>query len=386
MVSSETTGTGARGACARDGIVPVKGSPASGGKGAGRGRGSLEGVARGTATSSTKASGGKTRPGTCAERSQGVDEEGTKQVAAEDPKFVEAVERDILDRRLSIQWTDIASLEDAKRLLQEAVVLPLLMPEVYTGIREPWKGVLLFGPPGTGKTMLAKAVASQAQTTFFNVSAATVISKFHGDSEKLVRALFAVARQRAPSTVFFDEIDAIMMARGVASEHEASRRVKGELLSQMDGIGRAAGGEGKLVMVLATTNTPWDLDDALLRRLEKRIYIPLPDRAAREELLRLNLSSVETEASADLGVLADRTAGYSGADLHVVCREASMAPMRRLTAKLPPEAIVRMKREGSLDLKVTVDDLVAACASTAATVPAESVAQYEAWSKKFSSV
>jgi len=207
-----------------------------------------------------------------------------------------------------------------------------------------------------------------------------------GDSEKLVRALFAVARQRAPSTVFFDEIDAIMMARGVASEHEASRRVKGELLSQMDGIGRAAGGEGKLVMVLATTNTPWDLDDALLRRLEKRIYIPLPDRAAREELLRLNLSSVETEASADLGVLADRTAGYSGADLHVVCREASMAPMRRLTAKLPPEAIVRMKREGSLDLKVTVDDLVAACASTAATVPAESVAQYEAWSKKFSSV
>jgi len=111
-----------------------------------------------------------------------VDEEDTRQVAAEDPKFVEAVERDILDRRLSIEWTDIASLEDAKRLLQEAVVLPLLMPEVYTGIREPWKGVLLFGPPGTGKTMLAKAVASQAQTTFFNVSAATVISKFHGDS------------------------------------------------------------------------------------------------------------------------------------------------------------------------------------------------------------
>jgi hypothetical protein len=182
VVSSETIGTGARGACARDGIVPVKGSPASGGKGAGRGRGSLEGVARGTATSSTKASGGKTRPGTCAERSQGVDEEDTRQVAAEDPKFVEAVERDILDRRLSIEWTDIASLEDAKRLLQEAVVLPLLMPEVYTGIREPWKGVLLFGPPGTGKTMLAKAVASQAQTTFFNVSAATVISKFHGDS------------------------------------------------------------------------------------------------------------------------------------------------------------------------------------------------------------
>ena len=120
---------------------------------------------------------------------------------AGEEKFVELIERDILDEKLSVGWDDIASLDSAKRLLQEAVILPQLMPEIYVGIRQPWKGVLLFGPPGTGKTMLAKAVASQAQTTFFNVSAATLISKYHGESEKLVANLFNMARENAPSII-----------------------------------------------------------------------------------------------------------------------------------------------------------------------------------------
>lgn len=200
--------------------------------------------------------------------------------AGPDTELITMLERDVLDKNPQVSFDDIADLDETKKLLQEAVLLPILMPNFFKGIRRPWKGIMMFGPPGTGKTMLAKAVATTGKTTFFNVSASTLASKWKGESEKLVRILFEMARFYGPSTIFFDEIDALAGSRG-GGQHESSRRVLSELLIQMDGVGSNSSAQAneaqeegeakKNVMVLAATNRPWDIDEAIRRRLEKRI-------------------------------------------------------------------------------------------------------------------
>ncbi len=262
--------------------------------------------------------------------------------------LVQVIEEEMLEIENPITFDDIASLKGAKELLNEAVTLPLLIPEFFVGIREPWKGVLLFGPPGTGKTLLAKAVASMSEIRFFNCSSSAMTSKWRGESEKLCKVLFQMARHYAPSIIFFDEVDAQVSQRGQDGEHEASRRFKSELLSQMDGITSSDNSNGKNVIVLATTNCPWDVDEAMRRRLEKRIYIPLPDREARREMFKIYLSTLVLSKGVDIDGLVQSTEGFSGADIKLLCRDASMMPMRRAILNKSPEQIRQMKIDGEL--------------------------------------
>ncbi|KAK9150947.1 hypothetical protein Syun_009256 [Stephania yunnanensis] len=245
--------------------------------------------------------------------------------------LAESLSRDIIRGSPDVTWESIKGLENAKKLLKEAVVMPIKYPKYFTGLLSPWKGILLFGPPGTGKTMLAKAVATECRTTFFNISASSVVSKWRGDSEKLIKVLFELARHHAPSTIFLDEIDAIISQRGEGrSEHEASRRLKTELLIQMDGLTKT----DELVFVLAATNLPWELDAAMLRRLEKRILVPLPEPEARKAMFEELLPSSLGEESLPYDVLVEKTEGYSGSDIRLVCKEAAMQPLRRLMVLL----------------------------------------------------
>lgn len=304
-----------------------------------------------------------------------------------DGELVELLERDILQRNPSVHWSDIADLEEAKRVLEEAVVLPMWMPEFFRGIRRPWRGVLMFGPPGTGKTLLAKAVATECGTTFFNVSSSTLTSKYRGESEKLVRLLFEMARFYAPSTIFIDEIDALCSPRDSSTEHEASRRVKSELLIQMDGITQNNSNNedpARVVMVLAATNFPDNIDEALKRRLEKRIYIPLPSQRGREKLLDINLRGVEKGDDLDLVQVAQLLDGYSGSDITNVCRDACMMAMRRRIAGLAPDEIKNLPKE-ELDLPVTMRDFSDAISRVNKSVSAERLEKYENWKREFGS-
>jgi vacuolar protein-sorting-associated protein 4 len=184
----------------------------------------------------------------------------------ENSKLKAGLSSAIVTEKPNIKWDDVAGLEGAKQALKEAVILPIKFPQLFTGKRKPWKGILLYGPPGTGKSFLAKAVATEADSTFFSMSSSDLVSKWQGESEKLVKQLFEMAREAKPSIIFIDEVDSLATARS-EGESEASRRIKTEFLVQMDGVGSTQGG----VLVLGATNVPWELDPAIRRRFQKRV-------------------------------------------------------------------------------------------------------------------
>ncbi|MEM3203482.1 MAG: CDC48 family AAA ATPase [Saccharolobus sp.] len=225
-----------------------------------------------------------------------------------------------------VRWSDIGGLEDIKEELKEVIEYPLKYPELYqnSGI-EPPKGILLFGPPGTGKTMLAKAVATESGANFIAVRGPEVLSKWVGESEKAVREIFRKARMYAPSVIFIDEIDAIAPIRGASYDSGVTERIVNQLLAEMDGIENLEN-----VAVVAATNRPDILDPALLRpgRFEKLIYVPPPDKKARIEILKVHTKNIVIAEDVSLEDIGERTEGYTGADLAALVREAAMRAIR----------------------------------------------------------
>ncbi len=225
----------------------------------------------------------------------------------------------------NVSWDDVAGLENAKQALKEAVILPIQYPQLFEGKRQPWKGILLYGPPGTGKSYLAKAAATETKGRFFSVSAANIVSKFMGESERLIKALFELARKNKPAVIFIDEIDSVLSARS-EGENEATRRLKTEFLIQMQGVGK----DDRGILVLGATNIPWGLDPAVRRRFQKKIYISLPEANARKLMLKLNLGDTYNDLTDEqFKILGDLTDGYSGSDIYNLTQDAIYGPLRK---------------------------------------------------------
>uniref|UniRef100_A0A3B5L792 Katanin p60 subunit A-like 2 n=1 Tax=Xiphophorus couchianus TaxID=32473 RepID=A0A3B5L792_9TELE len=264
---------------------------------------------------------------------------GFSGISGEMRELAAIISEDIYLHSPNVRWEDIIGLEDAKRLVKEAVVYPIKEPYliiIFLSIMDLIQNLIAVSPvhKGTGKTMLAKAVATECKTTFFNISASSIVSKWRGDSEKLVRVLFELARYHAPSTIFLDELESVMGQRGTSStnEHEGSRRMKTELLIQMDGLATSE----DLVFVLAASNLPWELDHGMLRRLEKRILVGLPSSPARQAMIShwlpplSFLGGVKLQTMNLSCVLTQEMEGYSGCDIRLTCKEAAMRPVRKI--------------------------------------------------------
>lgn len=314
-----------------------------------------------------------------------------------------AVMDTIISEKPNVHWEDIAGLHEAKKSLNEALVMPIKYPAFFTGNVQPWKGILLYGPPGTGKTFLAKACATECESTFFSVSSSDLMSKYVGESEKLIKQLFKLAQEKAPSIIFIDEIDSMCGNRS-EGENESSRRVKTEFLVQMQGVGS----KNDKVLVLGATNLPWALDPAVRRRFERRVYIPLPELEAREYLIMNKLKGLDKGLTeADFRKVAEQTEGYSGADLEILCRDAAFEPLKlaQRTVKFRQVNIngktmympMEMDAKGNFvttsvyDLperslvlpELTRSDLERAAARSKPSVSPSDLAQYEEWTKQF---
>lgn len=234
--------------------------------------------------------------------------------------------REVFIESPNIHWSDIGGLEDAKQELKEAVEWPMKYPVLFkqTGAHPP-KGILLYGAPGTGKTMLAKAVATESEGNFISVKGPEFLSKWVGESEKAVRETFRKAKQAAPCIIFFDEIDSITPTRGTGSDSHVTERVISQLLSEIDGLE-----ELHNITVIAASNRPDIIDPALLRpgRIDRLIYVTPPDRDARYEIFKVHTSKTPLDSDVDLEKLAEDTDGFTGADIASVCNEATILAIR----------------------------------------------------------
>ncbi len=295
-----------------------------------------------------------------------VDIKGEAEQAPDElPEFV-------LRERPKVSFDEIAGLEDAKRAIKEAIIYPITKPELFP-LGWP-RGILLYGPPGTGKTMLAAAVANEVSGEFLYADAASIMSKWLGEGEKNVKRLFEYARAKArsgtPVIIFIDEVDALF---GVHSNEVGGEvRVRNQFLKEMDGLQDK--GERIHVYVIAATNKPWALDEPFIRRFQKRIYVPLPDLAARKQLLEMLISKLPSGANVDIESLARRLEGYSGSDIKDLVQDAYMRVVREY-----------FERGGELR-PLSAGDFEEALSRRKPSVDERMLRAYQEWSDRFRAI
>ena len=287
-----------------------------------------------------------------------------------------------LIQQTDIRWEDIGGLESTKKAIKSAYALALA--EKPEGVQvSSWRSILLYGPPGTGKTLLAAATAGSLEATFFNVKVSNVLSKYFGESTRLISALFTVARRLSPSVVFLDEFEALTPPRG-GGESGAERRIVSTLLAELDGL------EGKsdpaFVLTIGATNFPWLLDPAILSRFQRRVYVPLPDAAARRAILEIHILKKGHRTEVPLDEWVRRTEGYSGREIEQLVQTAVNHMIERVNPDLF-QAVERGQR-ATRDFKLVIEplareDVEAAFAQVRASTPPDLLQKYRQWAETY---
>ena len=279
---------------------------------------------------------------------------------------------EIVENKPDVKFSDVVGLKEAKQILREIIIVPNLRPDLFKGLRAPPRGLLLFGPPGTGKTMIAKAVATECKCTFFNISASSLTSKYLGESEKLVRTLFDLAHEMQPSVVFIDEIESILSKRK-EDENDAMKRLKTEFLIQFDGVGS---GEDLRVLIIGATNRPFDLDPAIIRRLPKRVYVGPFNAQERKGFIKTIITQNKCNITDNEFLkIAEMCNNYSNSDLKELCREAAYEPLRELNVK----SLVKVE-----ELRpIVFEDFNRAVKKVRGTLTPKILKELEDWNKEF---
>jgi SpoVK/Ycf46/Vps4 family AAA+-type ATPase len=288
----------------------------------------------------------------------------------------EMIDNLIVSQKPETSWESIGGLEQAKKTIKEAIILPFIKSKPPY-IKAP-RTILLYGPPGTGKTLLAKASSNTLNATFFEARLPTLLSKYFGESPKLVSALFNKAKKLQPSLIFIDELDSIAMSRD-SNIDESTRRVLSQLLTEIEGFNTS---KEEKILIMGATNKPWDLDEALVSRFQKKIYVPLPDFNARKDVFEIHLKGADTNRI-DLNNLSKRTEGFSGRDISSLCQEAIIHMVREQNPFLEQLSAKELETYSLNYRALTPEDFEFAFEKIKPSTMAINIKKYEEWKQEF---
>ncbi len=302
--------------------------------------------------------------------------EKVDEIEKDEAEIENTVQNLIVTQKPTTKWEDIGNLEEAKKTIKESIILPFIKnkPEFVRST----KTILLYGPPGTGKTLLAKAASNTLNASFFEAKASELLSKYYGESSKLFSELFSLAKKKQPSVIFMDEIDSVVLSRE-KEIHEATRRVVGELLSQLDGFSTKK--EDKLIFIGAT-NRPWDLDEALLSRFERKVYVPLPDEKSRGIIFSIHLKGIDLENTI-ITDLSGRTENFSGRDIANLSREAVSNMLREENPGLDNLDSEKIKSYTMKYRNLAISDFEEAFKKIKPTATKTDLEKFNFWKEKF---